>query len=1519
MSNKRRWLKKLLAVSLSAAVISGVGAAAPLGISGGVLAVSATETAGTEIPDGYTPLYTIDDLYNIRSNPYGKYILMNDIDLSATAPGGEWDCGTGWSPIPTFSGTLDGNGHTISNMNIYGDVQYAGFIGQGYPTIKNLHFEDVDINIDRNGEGYCGVICAYVSGNVTNIRSCSVKGGTINYLVHRNSFIGGLVGLCYINNGYGPLVEQCYSAVSINVNDVQRHIVCYAGGIIGGTRGERASNGYTYCKMIDCYNNSIITSNGTAGGLLGLYKPFIIINNCCNLKDGKIYGVCVDSGYSHDIVKNEIKLCFIPSDSTFGQGGTELTPYLMTKPASFTNFDFNNVWEIAPDGSRPQLKNNPEITVTDIEMGQLPSEYDYYQGDEIVADGTVKVNCSNGNSAEVSITKDMLSGYDMSKLGEQQVKVSYKGKDCYFNIFVHPILAEGITLNNTEVAVNKGDAYTLKATVKPDNTTDKTVTWKSLQPSVATVDDKGHVTAVNKGTATIKASTANGKTAVCTVHVKIPAKAIALEAQDMHMGQTQTLTPQITPADSTCTLSWSSSDNSVATVNNKGVVTAVAPGQTRIRVGTNDGPYASCLINVDAPANSVTVTPTAKTIYVGDSFTVNAVIDPDNTTDDITCRSVNGKIASAEPVYKNVQVYNSKTNKYETVRRFAGCKVTGLSRGKTTIVTESGNGKKATCAVTVKQHINSISLNRTDLSMEIGSTIKLYGNISPETNDDTTSWSSSKPGVVTVDKNGNINAVGIGTATVKLSSSNGKSAACKVTVKKTATDIALSASDITIEKGSTKTVKATLSPKDTTDKVTWTSSDPNVASVSGGIITAVSSGKAKITATTTGGLSAVVNVTVKVSAQGVELDNETLKLKKGNTASLNAYVEPYDTTNKTIKWLTSNSKVAKVKNGIVTAVGVGSATITAKTVNGKTATCTVSVYVDPDKIKLGITSATIINGKTKKLDAKIYPTAAENKSITWTSSNTSVAVVSSEGVVTAKGSGTATITAQTYNGVTATCKVKVVTKPSDISLNKSSITVYKGKTVALTATVLPTTADNKTVTWKSSNRTIATVENGIVTGIKPGTVTVTAKTVNGLTARCTVTVVAVPTKIKLSSTSATIINGNSKTLKATVYPSAAENKSVTWTSSNTSVASVNSAGVVTAKSSGITTITAKTFNGLTASCQVKVVTKPSGISLNKSSLTVEQGKTASLTATVSPSTADNKTVTWKSSNANVASVSNGVVKGIGVGTATVTATTVNGLKASCTITVKAPVVLPTSIALDRSAFSLTVGSTSILDATVYPANAANKSVTWTSSNTSVATVSAGKVTAKSAGTAVITAKTFNGKTATCKVTVKNSEQTDAQKGFNRVVNIINNNYYSTDSNGNKYIAKILKPDSDTECFISITYDRSKNMIKLGGSFISKSGETIYSFIEIYYNNINRADVMIYWPNLSLSGTSSLTTYSYNSYVSLTYSITGSSSSGMSQDFANICGTDTRLTVALADDLLKDYGSSIKDLNFKSWS
>ncbi|MBE6700396.1 MAG: CHAP domain-containing protein [Ruminococcaceae bacterium] len=161
------------------------------------------------------------------------------------------------------------------------------------------------------------------------------------------------------------------------------------------------------------------------------------------------------------------------------------------------------------------------------------------------------------------------------------------------------------------------------------------------------------------------------------------------------------------------------------------------------------------------------------------------------------------------------------------------------------------------------------------------------------------------------------------------------------------------------------------------------------------------------------------------------------------------------------------------------------------------------------------------------------------------------------------------------------------------------------------------------------------------------------------------------------------------------------------------------------------------------------------VTLNKNSVTLEVGATESLTATVKPSNATNKAVTWTSSNTSVASVSNGVITAKAAGTATITVKTADGNKtATCTVTVKTPTVAVTGVSLNKTATTLTVGGTETLIATVAPSNATNKAITWTSSNPSVASVSNGVITAKAAGTTTITATTIDGnKTATCVVTV----------------------------------------------------------------------------------------------------------------------------------------------------------------------
>lgn len=167
------------------------------------------------------------------------------------------------------------------------------------------------------------------------------------------------------------------------------------------------------------------------------------------------------------------------------------------------------------------------------------------------------------------------------------------------------------------------------------------------------------------------------------------------------------------------------------------------------------------------------------------------------------------------------------------------------------------------------------------------------------------------------------------------------------------------------------------------------------------------------------------------------------------------------------------------------------------------------------------------------------------------------------------------------------------------------------------------------------------------------------------------------------------------------------------------------------------------------------------VTLNKTTLILEIGKSDKLIATVTPTNATDKTVNWTSSDSKVATVSNGTVTAVSAGTATITAKTTNGKIATCAVTVKAADVEVTGITLNKSIFSLDVGKSETLTATVAPSNATNKTVTWISSKPEIATVSNGVVTAKAVGTTTITAKSANGKTATCQVTVKSAVSPNA--------------------------------------------------------------------------------------------------------------------------------------------------------------
>ena len=322
---------------------------------------------------------------------------------------------------------------------------------------------------------------------------------------------------------------------------------------------------------------------------------------------------------------------------------------------------------------------------------------------------------------------------------------------------------------------------------------------------------------------------------------------------------------------------------------------------------------------------------------------------------------------------------------------------------------------------------------------------------------------------------------------------------------------------------------------------------------------------------------------------------------------------------------------------------------------------------------------------------------------------------------------------------------------TSVTLDKTDLTLDVNGTAKLNATVKPDDATTKTVTWKSDNEGVAIVDNnGNVTAKAAGTATITA-TVDGKSASCKVTVngqTTVPVaSVKLNQTTLELIAGKEATLTATVKPDDATNKTVTWSSNNETVATVDNNGKVTAKAAGEAIITAK-VGDKQATCNVKVTAAEvavESVTLDQSSLELIAGKEATLTATVKPESATDKTVTWTSDKPEIAAVEGGTVTAKAEGTATITVTTVDGGKtATCKVTVT-PKTVPVSSIQVQGAASIYVGDTAKLTATITPDGASNKAVTWDSQNKDIATVDQqGNVKALKAGTATITATAQDG-------------------------------------------------------------------------------------------------------------------------------------------------------------------------------
>ena len=319
-----------------------------------------------------------------------------------------------------------------------------------------------------------------------------------------------------------------------------------------------------------------------------------------------------------------------------------------------------------------------------------------------------------------------------------------------------------------------------------------------------------------------------------------------------------------------------------------------------------------------------------------------------------------------------------------------------------------------------------------------------------------------------------------------------------------------------------------------------------------------------------------------------------------------------------------------------------------------------------------------------------------------------------------------------------------------LKLNVNSVVLGLGESFTPTMTISPSNARSKYI-WTSSDSSVVSVDgNGKMTAKKEGKATVTVKSSNGITAVCEVEVKKAPDGISLNSTMLTLGVGEQFDLNSKLYPAKTVSHSVKYTSNNAKAASVNATGgMVTANSVGTATVVARTFNGKIANCNIIVKTAPYAVWFDESELALGIGESYDFTAILPDETASNQLV-YASDNSDVLEIDakSGHAEAKATGTAIVTAETYNGLKAVCEVTVLSA---PERIDFAQETVTLAVDESLPLER-IFPEGSTAYNITYQSSDPGVCHIDkTGTVTAKAEGTATISARTYNGRIAFCKI------------------------------------------------------------------------------------------------------------------------------------------------------------------------
>ncbi|MBQ6886406.1 MAG: Ig-like domain-containing protein [Lachnospiraceae bacterium] len=623
-------------------------------------------------------------------------------------------------------------------------------------------------------------------------------------------------------------------------------------------------------------------------------------------------------------------------------------------------------------------------------------------------------------------------------------------------------------------------------------------------------------------------------------------------------------------------------------------------------------------------------------------------------------------------------------------------------------------------------------------------------------------WTTGNTSIAKVDENGMVTAVGKGSTTITAKAGT-KTVTATVSVTVTAEQVILNKYEMSLRIGTAGILDAFVEPSDADEKVVWTSSDPEIASVDNGIIRAHKAGAVVITATA-GGVSAECNVTVTVPVNKIELEKDSLEIEKGgNSKEVVVTILPLEATNRMITAEPEDKELVNcsVEDGkiILTSkekLGKTNVKITVDELSTKLAVNVVeeenikddeSVVVPVRKISFNLSDEDrtighkdeIKPGETYQLTAEILPANATNQTITWTSSDEKVAVVSESGLITATGKGMAQITAKAENGVYDKVTIIVSNDIDEVKINGDDITLYCNGDKGIFSEKLDNTCDiimtdsSLTCTYRSSDESVATVdEKGHVTAVAPGTAQIIAvHQESGKSDAITVTVKRLIEELKLPVPATTVAVGTKMKLSAEIAPEEVTDEIIRWEVKDASPKGCliydGEQKVFIAENEGTAKIVATAYDDGRGKVQTEMAVAISSVSATakaslsyngKTSVAAKSGNQIALVTKIYDKDGNEKSlndvaVVYKSSDEEVAVVDEkGHVTALKGGKAKITVSVVDGsnVSGSCTVSVEQR---PEEIVFTRDEFVVAPKGTVTLKPTLLPANTKNKAVTWT--------------------------------------------------------------------------------------------------------------------------------------------------------------------------------------------------------------